>query len=80
MAYTVTDGRVEATTQINRGDKDDDGNDVRPRFAARDFYRGDELPDDVPDEQIDTLLRQGRIEESKTVAKKAPAKKTAAKN
>jgi hypothetical protein len=73
MAYVVTGERVTVTTQVNKGEKDDDGNDARPRFAGRDFYRGDDVPEDAPDAEVQTYLRRGEIAKKGTKAAKTAA-------
>lgn len=62
MTYRVTAGYVTVETKIN---------DKGAR-AQIDIPRGADLPADVPQEQVDTLLRRGRIEEA---AEEAPAEK-----
>jgi len=53
MAYRVTAGYVTVETKINE----------RGSRAQVDIPRGADLPGDVPREQVETLLRLGRIEE-----------------
>lgn len=66
MAYHVTAGRVSVQTQIN---------DKGAR-AYVDKFRGETLPDDVPREQIETLLRLGKIAEAEPEGEKPLAKRT----
>ncbi|WP_326565082.1 hypothetical protein VSH64_24890 [Amycolatopsis rhabdoformis] len=54
MAYRVTAGRVSAETQVTEAGG----------RATVDHYRGAVLPDDVPDEQLQHLLRLGHIEDA----------------
>src|SRR5690606_22626140 len=53
MAYRVTAGYVTVETQINE----------KGSRAQVDIPRGVDLPGDAPQEQVETLLRLGRIEE-----------------
>lgn len=63
MAYRVTAGFVTVETKVN---------DKGAR-AQIDIPRGADLPGDVPDEQVETLLTLGHIEEAKTARKAAKA-------
>lgn len=63
-AYVVTAGYVTVTTAVPGG------------RAMRDIQLGDLLPDDVPQEQVDTLLARGavaRVEEELPPASEPPA-------
>ncbi|SFO59791.1 hypothetical protein [Amycolatopsis rubida] len=54
MAYRVTAGRVSAETKVNE----------KGGRATVDFHRGAVLPDDVPDEHLQSLLRLGHVEDA----------------
>lgn len=60
----VVAGRVTVTTEIKDGAR-----------ADVDLYKGSTLPNDVPKEQVETLLRLGHVAEREH---KAPAKKSTA--